>query len=271
MEGEDSVRTVDCLRGRLLAERAASRNAKQDADQLGNKLMEIETLLKQEAKSRNRAEKKLKSLMKKLESFNIPYVSYESALIDKNDISSVSSTSSSTPNSQQQYQESEKNVISQKESKNSDSLTCLSSLSDDSFIAEDISISAFEIELKRQQYEMGRSEDASSPPLSQIFGRKTAQNVTSEDSLSSKMDQQSDIWYDGSITRSSGEEDDQDLDNQTDDSMALVLVETTQKNHTIDPEVLDDTVKEVLGALRYAKEQLQSSMERRRTNMISVG
>ncbi|KAL8504577.1 hypothetical protein ACS0TY_015949 [Phlomoides rotata] len=261
MEGEDSVRTVDCLRGRLLAERAASRNAKQDADQLGNKLMEIETLLKQEAKSRNRAEKKLKSLMKKLESFNIPYVSYESALIDKNDISSVSSTSSSTPNSQQQYQESEKNVISQKESKNSDSLTCLSSLSDDSFIAEDISISAFEIELKRQQYEMGRSEDASSPPLSQIFGRKTAQNVTSEDSLSSKMDQQ----------RSSGEEDDQDLDNQTDDSMALVLVETTQKNHTIDPEVLDDTVKEVLGALRYAKEQLQSSMERRRTNMISVG
>lgn len=30
MEGEDSVRTVDCLRGRLLAERAASKNAKEE-------------------------------------------------------------------------------------------------------------------------------------------------------------------------------------------------------------------------------------------------
>lgn len=38
MEGEDSVRTVDCLRGRLLAERVASRNAKDEAEQLGNKV-----------------------------------------------------------------------------------------------------------------------------------------------------------------------------------------------------------------------------------------
>lgn len=38
MEGEDSVRTVDCLRGRLLAERAASKNAKEEAQLLENKV-----------------------------------------------------------------------------------------------------------------------------------------------------------------------------------------------------------------------------------------
>lgn len=54
--------------------------------------------------------------------------------------------------------------------------------------------------------------------------------------------------------------------------MALVLVEKQQENEErLDPEVLDATVKEVLDALRHAKEQLQSSMERRRTNMIRVG
>lgn len=132
--------------------------------------MELETLLKQEAKSRNRAEKKLKSLMKKLESINIPYVSDESeysAFMDKSDISS---TSSSTPKFQQQNhnteisnqnQESKESAISQKESKTSQP-NWLSSLSDDTFTAEDISISAFEIELKRQERQTGHNEDASS-------------------------------------------------------------------------------------------------------------
>lgn len=35
---EESVRTVDCLRGRLLAERLTSRNAKMEAEHLGNKV-----------------------------------------------------------------------------------------------------------------------------------------------------------------------------------------------------------------------------------------
>lgn len=39
MEGEDIVRTVDSLRGRLLAERMVSRNAKDVAEQLGNKVL----------------------------------------------------------------------------------------------------------------------------------------------------------------------------------------------------------------------------------------
>ncbi|KAG6427394.1 hypothetical protein SASPL_111638 [Salvia splendens] len=67
VEGEDSWRTVECLRGRLFAERMASKNAREEAHQLGIMLVEMEGLLEQEEKWRNKAEKKLKLLMKKLE------------------------------------------------------------------------------------------------------------------------------------------------------------------------------------------------------------
>ncbi|KAL6503141.1 hypothetical protein OROHE_023770 [Orobanche hederae] len=194
MEGEDSARTVDSLRGRLLAERLASRNAKEEAEKLGNKLMELENLLKQEAKSRNNAERKLKSIFKKLESMNISYVSeeYYSGLEDETDISSSSSSS----------------------------------------------------------HDLG-----------------SGQNY-----IDSKMDKQSDgICYhsfrfpteDGLIA-----EDDRDDTCRMDNSMALVAIDMPHKNQTVDPEVRDSTVKEVLDALKHAKEKLHSSIERRRTNMI---
>lgn len=38
MGEEDALRTVDCLRGRLLAERVASKNAKDEAQLMGNKV-----------------------------------------------------------------------------------------------------------------------------------------------------------------------------------------------------------------------------------------
>jgi hypothetical protein len=38
MEGDGGLRTVECLRGRLVAERQASRLAKENAELLGNKV-----------------------------------------------------------------------------------------------------------------------------------------------------------------------------------------------------------------------------------------
>ena len=38
MEEDDSLRTLDCLRGRLLAERQASKVAKEEAQLMGNKV-----------------------------------------------------------------------------------------------------------------------------------------------------------------------------------------------------------------------------------------
>lgn len=58
---------------------------------------------------------------------------------------------------------------------------------------------------------------------------------------------------------------------QVDDSMALVVVDTSQRSRRIDPEALDASVREVLDTLRRAKEELRSSMERRRMKMVGVG
>ncbi|KAL3839598.1 hypothetical protein ACJIZ3_024189 [Penstemon smallii] len=256
MEIEDSVRTVDCLRGRLLAERVASRTAKEEAEQLENKLIELENVLKEEAKSRKRAEKKMKFLMKKLESMNITYVSDESessGLVDKSDISSVSSStlsSSSTKEVEVKRENSELKISTMWEGQES---------------IEESSNSVYE------ECEMGSSENPISPTISDNFGEKSCKqqhgfegSLTCDQSYNdSKMDEQS--------VESCAEEG---LNQEyTDNSMALVLVDTPQKNHErIDPEVLDATVKEVLDALRHAKEQLQSSMERKRTmNIIRVG
>ena len=38
MEGDKDLRTLECLRGRLLAERQASRLAKEDSERMGNKV-----------------------------------------------------------------------------------------------------------------------------------------------------------------------------------------------------------------------------------------
>ncbi|XP_043699261.1 uncharacterized protein LOC122650028 isoform X1 [Telopea speciosissima] len=75
VEGDDGLRTVECLRGRLLAERTASRVAKEEAELMQNKLIELERQLKAEIESKNRAEKKLKFLTKKLESLKLSPIS----------------------------------------------------------------------------------------------------------------------------------------------------------------------------------------------------
>ncbi|KAL0344595.1 UNVERIFIED_CONTAM: hypothetical protein Sradi_4290800 [Sesamum radiatum] len=314
MEAENGVRTVECLRGRLLAERAASRKANEEAEFLGNKiddfsvftlwksqLMELENLLKQEARSRNRAERKLKFLLKKLESMNITYESEHSGLVDKTDISSVSSTTSSSTKELQENdenrqmkisnivksQESNENAKSQKDSEASlqnDSENWSFSLSDDSSAS---SVFGDNLQaLKSQKCEIRPNQDPMSQSVSKNSEQNIAENATFEDSLSSafdsyseksghlgsnencndsNMDEMSDVCNSSVKSSARGglnEEGDQDSDRQIDDSMALVPVDMPQKNQPIDPEVLDATVKQVLDTLKHAKEQLQSSMER---------
>ncbi|XP_019705946.1 uncharacterized protein [Elaeis guineensis] len=70
-EEDDGLRTVDCLRGRLLAERVASKVAKAEVDLMAKKLAELEKQLDVEIKSRNRAEKRLEFALKKLESLKL--------------------------------------------------------------------------------------------------------------------------------------------------------------------------------------------------------
>ncbi|XWS59751.1 hypothetical protein CRYUN_Cryun08bG0148200 [Craigia yunnanensis] len=94
MEGDDGLRTVECLRGRLLAERQSSKTAKEDAELIGNKLIELENKLKEETKLRNKAEKRLKLLRKKLESLTILPTLEESQQSSSSEHCAVSSVSS---------------------------------------------------------------------------------------------------------------------------------------------------------------------------------
>ncbi|XP_055807965.1 uncharacterized protein LOC129876533 [Solanum dulcamara] len=214
MENEDGLRTVECLRGRLIAERAASRKAKEDAELMGNKLIELETKLKEESKSRNKAEKKLKYFMKKLESMNICHVSDESeysSLFDKSEISSVTST---TPTSSSNSQEFVKNAM--------------------------------------QMTIFSKDDDNNSKGL----------EFSNSDANSSK----SSVQEEGK-----NEEDEKDLkEDNVNNSLALVPIDLPKPKQTIDPIVLDATVREVLNALRHAKEKLQTQMERGR-GTIKVG
>ncbi|EEE58821.1 hypothetical protein OsJ_10390 [Oryza sativa Japonica Group] len=69
--GGGGMRTVECLRGRLLAERVASKAAKEEADSLAKRLDELEKKLSDEVKIRNKAERRLRRAIKKLESLKI--------------------------------------------------------------------------------------------------------------------------------------------------------------------------------------------------------
>lgn len=106
MQGEDALRTVECLRGRLQAERAASREAKESAELMDNKLKKLEEQLKIETKCRRKAEKKLNILKKKLERLNIGFsVAEESdgqySSSDHSEQSCISSTASAGENAEQ--------------------------------------------------------------------------------------------------------------------------------------------------------------------------
>ncbi|KAK8942969.1 hypothetical protein KSP39_PZI008857 [Platanthera zijinensis] len=91
-EEQDGInKTVECLRGRLQAERMASKTAKAEADHLAEKLAELEKKLKEELERRGRAVKKLKHALKKLELVMIVDIPGQTNLSD----SSVSLSSSS--------------------------------------------------------------------------------------------------------------------------------------------------------------------------------
>ncbi|BFG36075.1 hypothetical protein CerSpe_223490 [Prunus speciosa] len=99
MEGDGGLRTLECLRGRLLAERLASRVAKEDAELMGKKLMELKNQLNEEIKLKDRAEKKLRFLKRKLESLKISSTSVESQQSSSSKNSEISCSQSTTTSS----------------------------------------------------------------------------------------------------------------------------------------------------------------------------
>ncbi|XP_012443410.1 uncharacterized protein LOC105768179 isoform X3 [Gossypium raimondii] len=118
--GDGGMRTVECLRGRLLAERQASKIAKQDAQLMESKLLELENKLKEETKLRNKAEKRFKLLKKKLESLKILPNLDESEKSSSSESSTVSSVSSASSSGTQHPQDAVPEILKNVEGSASD-------------------------------------------------------------------------------------------------------------------------------------------------------
>ncbi|KAL9399957.1 hypothetical protein Peur_008918 [Populus x canadensis] len=264
MEGRDSWRTLECLRGRLLAERQASKIAKEEAELMGDKLIELENKIREETKLRKKAEKKHKLLMKKLESLKISPTLEGSEKSSSSDTSGFSSTSSTSTSGHKDPEESEskpqsiiqalsrdmKDNGSETTTSNQHACIVLDSI-EESTGTQDTQNSNSEHNLK--DYSLDKSSHESM--------------ACSQDS---KDDDQSSSSIEASVvemeTNAGIESDNEDY---VDDSLALVpmsLPASTKKNEL---KMVKRSVIEVLDALRHAREQIQSSMESR--HMIRVG
>ncbi|KAD5961773.1 hypothetical protein E3N88_13246 [Mikania micrantha] len=255
MEEDEGLRTVECLRGRLLAERAASKAANDESEQISKKVVtELENQLKMEIKSRNKAVKKLKFLMKKLDSLKSSYVSADetSSFSEKSKISSVSSSKS------QQQIELQKDQISKRQNCPSPEDN-LGSLDDTIFVN-------FNENLIQSGTKDGGEDDSKKEDNNGSKYHSTKNNNYKEES-----NQDIDEDVDNSMALVMVEKigtltprNDEDQEDTFDTSMALVVVDSMVKEYNQDVSISNESVKDVLDALRYARESLQTSMDMRR-------
>lgn len=264
MEGRDSWRTLECLRGRLLAERQASKIAKEEAELMGNKLIELENKIREETKLRKKAEMKHKLLMKKLESLKISPAlegSEKSSSSDTSGFSSTSSTSTSGHKDPEEFESKPQSIIqalsqdmkdngSETTTSNQKACIVLDSI-EDSTGTQDTQNSNSEHNLK--DYSLDKSSHESM--------------ACSQDS---KADDQSSSSIEASVvemeTNAGTESDNEDY---VDNSLALVPMSLPASTKKKELKIVNRSVIEVLDALRHAREQIQSSMESR--HMIRVG
>ncbi|RDX81833.1 hypothetical protein CR513_37448, partial [Mucuna pruriens] len=250
-----NLNTVGCLRGRLLAERQASRVAKMEEKSMGNKLVELENLLKEEIKLRDKAERRLKFLRKKLESFNMPS---KSGQLEHSDSSEKceNSCGSSTISSLSKHSEaseikrdakilalpenvlhsddaSEASTLVQTHNSPSSTKDCDSQITDNFSTNSDLGYS---------------SPQFLSDNLNPSYG-----NLKNDESRLSSLS-----------SRSSVTENESDYADFCDNSLALVPVTATATSQgTTNPKPINVSVLEALDALRHARERLQSSMRTR--------
>ncbi|XP_043722039.1 uncharacterized protein LOC122669352 [Telopea speciosissima] len=221
VEGDDGLRTAECLRGRLLAERTASRAAKEEAELMSNKLIELEKHIKAEIEAKNRAEKKLKFLTKKLKSLK---------LVPIKDQLSSSETSSELKDPEE-------------------------GKSDPEFAG---SIKCDREDETRERKEALTSADPSHDDS--VTGASNASQMDWSEGSSGSVITDDLRLRESSKESESGESDPAD---DVDNSLAIVPVsiptDPKQSREPQPPQIINsDSVREVLAALRHAREKLHS-------------
>ncbi|KAI4349230.1 hypothetical protein L6164_009847 [Bauhinia variegata] len=270
MEGDEGLNTVECLRKRLLAERQTSRLAKEEEESMGNKLIELEKKLKEEVKLREKYERKLKFLKKKLESFNIASISGESEQSyssEKRDNTCRSSSSSAS-------RDPEENEIKSHIANPAASQDSSIAKDSDSQVTDDSSSSSN----PNPSSEDGKRDESSSS--SKSSAKLTGDSIPNlnPDNFSTKNPSFKELKNDGNrvssvssessvtVTVADNEGDDGDF---VDNSLAIVPVNLTSTKQAINPKPVNESVIEVLDALRLARERLMGSMGTRQ--MVKVG
>ncbi|KAI4300199.1 hypothetical protein L6164_033601 [Bauhinia variegata] len=300
MEANEGLNTVECLRGRLLAERQASRLAKEKEEYMGNKLIELESKLREEIKLREKYERKLKFLKKKLESFNITSISGESEQSyssEKRENSCRSSTSSTTSRDPKEN-ETKSHATSAAASENSTGYVSEASVSilnhtspciakdSDSQVTDDSSYSSnpnsSSDDVKKDENRLSCSSSKSSAEVSdsQVTGDYISnlnpihfstenlfhnQNPSSKE-LNNDENRVSSFSSKSSVTVTDSEGDDGDF---VDNSLAIVPMDLGSRKQANNPKPVNQSVIEVLDALRYARERLLGSTGTRK--MTKVG
>ncbi|KAF3331679.1 hypothetical protein FCM35_KLT03085 [Carex littledalei] len=232
----EKLRTVECLRGRLQSERVASKEAKEVTQVIGKKLDELEKRLSEEINSRNKAEKRLRHALKKLESLKI---------LDLPD-SSGGSFSSYSSLATEGFDDKRSSSVKT----DNDSLQC----------------SSFE-EVKEEKNGLTGSENESwcsiGSELSHVkddnCGNPSIQNCRSEEEFHADMRQ-------SSVSTTSVQEASQEQVIKTEESKQAIVpanAVTSTKDCRNESEMKENNVHAVLLALRQVREQLKYSIERR--------
>ncbi|KAJ8503788.1 hypothetical protein OPV22_004674 [Ensete ventricosum] len=233
MEDERSW-TVACLRGRLLAERVASKAAKEEAEKLAKRLEELERKLDEEIKCRNRAEKRRKCAIKKLESLKV------SDGRDQADIPS-SSVSSSSPRCFLGHQRLDRDM-------------CSSVTADLGHHGEDVKI----VPCSPGDDALGRWPEESDHQL--VYLKETWISLGTAKSRHKGCNPKE--WATGALSDDK-QETPADDDAETEDNVLALVAVSRQLDLEAGRLEINDNVHGVLLALRNVKEQLLQSLVRR--------
>ncbi|KAH0454812.1 hypothetical protein IEQ34_016736 [Dendrobium chrysotoxum] len=239
-DAQDGIKTVECLRGRLLAEREASKTAKAEADHMAKRLAELEKQLEEEMKHRERAEKRLKLALKKLESLKVLDFPCQMDLSD-------SSASSTSPN---------RCFLNKGRFEKWKDLGQCGSPGRD-LIRDDGSLNSF----KASAYQLV-SQDGS---WSSVGTANSCNKEASEgdEGSNSSVSQE---YADGPVRQSSENTEkldcnDNPMEHHIEERLAIVPVSMPQEPAASNPEIKNN-VYDVLFALRHVREQLQNSIGR---------
>ncbi|XP_027935664.1 uncharacterized protein LOC114190815 isoform X2 [Vigna unguiculata] len=256
-EGGLNLNTVECLRGRLLAERHASRVAKMEEESMGNKLVELEKLLREETKLRDKAERRLKFLKNKVGSFGIPS---KSGQLERSDSSEKCENSRGSSWISSLSKHSEEN-----EKKHGAKIPALPENVDHSDNVSEAST------LIQNHNGPSSTRDCDSQNTDDFSSNSYPQSLGENPNLSYGNLQKDENRFSSLSSRSSSVTENESNDGYVcDNSLALVPVTVTPTSQaTSNQKPITVSVIEALEALRHARERLQSSMRTRQ--MIHVG